>query len=211
MSDLPTAAGHVAADETDDDVRRSNRLVTIPNILCAIRLVGSFVLAGVALAEEPDVFLWLFVCLAATDWLDGKLAILLNQRSVFGARLDSWADDSLYAALLFGSLWLHGEVLYGELLWVVPAIVSYVLSVTASFWKFGRWPSYHTRLAKTSWLLLTIGAVSLLAGWSVWPLRVAMLSVTLANCEHLAITRSSSEQITDAGSLLRVWRSRPRS
>lgn len=201
------STGTEASVSAEGNAPRSNRLVTIPNILCAIRLVGSFVLAGVALAEQPDVFLWLFVFLAATDWIDGKLAIVLNQRSVLGARLDSWADDSLYAGLLFGSLWLHGETLRGELPWIGAAIGSYALSVLAAFVKFGRWPSYHTRLAKTSWLLLTVGAISLLAEWSLWPLRVAMVSVTLANIEHLIITRISPEWIADAGSLLRVRKS----
>ena len=53
---------------------------------------------AVAFAERPRVFLWLFLFLSATDWIDGKLAILLDQRSVLGALLDTWADAALYAA-----------------------------------------------------------------------------------------------------------------
>ena len=74
----------------------SNRLLTVPNFLCFIRLAGSFILIPIAWQGRNEVFLWLFIFLALTDWLDGKLAILLNQRTVLGARLDSWADTALY-------------------------------------------------------------------------------------------------------------------
>lgn len=182
----------------------TNRLLTVPNALCAIRLVGSFVLAGVAISGSPEAFLWLFVGLAATDWIDGKLAILLDQRSVFGARLDSWADGALYTGLLFGTVWLHGDRLPGEALWIATAVASYGASVIASLIKFRRWPSYHTRMAKTSWLLLSAGAIIFLADLSNWPLRIAMLSVTLTNVEHLLITAFSTESRTDVRSLRNV-------
>ena len=80
--------------------RQDGPIVNVPNTLCAIRLVGSFVLIYLALIGRDKVFIGTFVLLVATDWLDGKLAILLNQRTEFGARLDSAADAMLYAALL---------------------------------------------------------------------------------------------------------------
>jgi hypothetical protein len=76
----------------------SNKILTIPNLLCLVRLVGSFILIPIAWQGRNEVFLWCFIFLAMTDWVDGKLAILLNQRTVLGARLDSWADAALYAA-----------------------------------------------------------------------------------------------------------------
>ncbi|MDG2125486.1 MAG: CDP-alcohol phosphatidyltransferase family protein [Verrucomicrobiales bacterium] len=116
-----------------------------------MRLIGSFVLAGIAYAGHSEFFLWLFVALAMTDWLDGKLAILLNQHSVLGARLDSWADAALYTTLLFGALWMRGRTtLASELLWIIPAVATYAISTATGFWKYRRWPSYHTRAAKTS-------------------------------------------------------------
>jgi phosphatidylglycerophosphate synthase len=125
----------------------SNRLVTIPNLLCLIRLLGSVVLVVLACLDRRDWFLWLFIGLAMTDWIDGKLAILLNQRSVFGARLDSWADAALYTALLFGALWMHGEDLRSEWAWIIPAVATYTLSTLASACSAGGacgrcgWPS----------------------------------------------------------------------
>lgn len=140
-----------------------------------------------------------------TDWLDGKLATLLDQRSVLGARLDSWADAALYTALLFGALWLHGRTtLASELLWIIPAVATYAISTATGFWKYRRWPSYHTRAAKTSWFLILVGAVCLFGGWSLWPLRIALFATTLTNLEALLITILSPTWRADVGSVFEV-------
>jgi len=184
----------------------SNRLLTIPNLLCLIRLLGSLVLIPIALQDQQKVFLWLFVFLAMTDWLDGKLAILLNQRSVLGARLDSWADAALYAALLVGVIIMHSATLRTELVWVIPALAGYLISTAAGFWKYHRWPSYHTRAAKTSWFLIIVAAIALFTDWSLWPLRIALAAVTITNLEALAITIISPSWRADVTSIYHAWR-----
>jgi phosphatidylglycerophosphate synthase len=83
------------ADGQPSEPYISDRLLTIPNLICGVRLAGSFVLVAIAWLDQQEVFLWFFLFLAMTDWVDGKLAILLNHRAVFGARLDSWADAAL--------------------------------------------------------------------------------------------------------------------
>ena len=175
-------------DTAAPEVYISNRLLTIPNILCMIRLLGSFVLIPIAWQNRNEVFLWLFLFLYMTDWVDGKLAILLNQRSVFGARLDSWADAALYAALVFSIVTMYGATLRAELVWIVVAIGTYLISTAAGFYKYRRWPSYHTRAAKTSWFFTGVAVVSLFSDWSLWPLRVAAVAVALTNFEAVMIT-----------------------
>jgi len=141
-----------------------------------------------------------------TDWLDGKLAILLNQRSVFGARLDSWADAALYFALLAGLIRLYGETLYREIIWVIPALASYLISTAAGFWKYRRWPSYHTLCAKTSWFLTIVGVLGLFTDWSLWPFRIALLFITITNLEAILITSVSPVWRADVSSIFHVWR-----
>ena len=186
----------------------TNRIATVPNLLCVIRLVGSIVLVFVAIAGRGDIVLWLFILLAMTDWLDGKLAILLKQKSVLGARLDSWADAALYAAILFAALWLHGQTLEGALGWIIAAVGTYVVSILVGFRKYGRWPSYHTRAAKTSWLLILVGVVFLFKEWSRRALQVALAAVTLTNLETLAITYLSPRWRVNVGSVVQVLRER---
>src|SRR5690606_29392185 len=121
-----------------------------------------------------------------TDWIDGKLAIHWNQRTPFGARLDSVADASMYAAVLVGTVWLKQDVVADQWPWIAAALISYGITISASLMKFGHLPSYHTRAAKTSWLLMTIAILALFAGLaelSVWSLRIAMVGVTLTNLE----------------------------
>ena len=67
---------------------RIDRIFTIPNLICVIRILGSLVLVGLAIGGRDRPFLWLFVALAMSDWIDGKLAILLNQRSRIGPHHD---------------------------------------------------------------------------------------------------------------------------
>ena len=186
--------------------RISNRLLSVPNVLCVIRLAGSFVLVPIALKGQNEVFLWLFIFLAMTDWLDGKLAILLDQRTVFGARLDSWADAALYAALLFGVVTMYGDIVWSELVWIGVAVTGYLLSVAAGLWKYKRWPSYHTRAAKTSWLLTAVAVVALFSDWALWPLRVAAVAVAITNFEALLITIISPAWRADVTSVFHARR-----
>jgi phosphatidylglycerophosphate synthase len=184
----------------------SDRLLTIPNLICGVRLAGSFVLVAIAWLDQQQVFLWFFLFLAMTDWVDGKLANRLNQPSVFGARLDSWADAALYAAQLLGAAMMRGATLGSELAWFIPALASYLISTAAGFWKYQRWPSYHTRAAKASWLLIIVGAISLFIDWSLWPLRIALAAATITNLEATLITIISPTWRTDVKSIYHAWR-----
>ncbi|HSG15225.1 MAG TPA: CDP-alcohol phosphatidyltransferase family protein [Anaerolineae bacterium] len=188
------------------DPRITDRHLTVPNLLCLIRLIGSFILVPIALKGHNEIFLWLYIFLAMTDWFDGKLAILLNQRTVFGARLDSWADAALYAALLFGIVTMYGNTLQSELVWIGVAVASYLLSVALGLWKYKRWPSYHTRTAKTAWFLTAVAVVALVSEWALWPLRVAAVAILITNFEALIITLISPVWRADVTSVLHAWR-----
>ena len=194
--------------ETDADLEPqiSNRLLTVPNFLCVIRLIGSFVLIPIAWQGQNEVFLWCFIFLTLTDWFDGKLAILLNQRTVLGARLDSWADAALYAALLFGIVTMYGDSLQSELVWISAALVTYLISTAMGFWKYKRWPSYHTRAAKISWFLTAVAVIAIFSDMSLWPLRVAAVAVTITNFEALLITYISPAWCADVKSIYHAWR-----
>ena len=199
-------AGEQSENADAAEPRVSNRILTVPNIICLIRLGGSFVLVPIAWQGRNELFLWLFIGLALTDWIDGKLAILLNQRTVLGARLDSWADAALYTALLFGIVTMYGARLQAELVWIGTAVVTYLVSTAAGLWKYRRWPSYHTRAAKTSWFLTAVAVIALFFDWTLWPLRAAAAAVTLTNIEALAITIVSPSWRADVTSIYHAWR-----
>jgi len=92
-------------------------VLTIPNLLTALRLIlAPFVAWRLALHDVEGAF-WLFVIAATTDLLDGYLARLLNQHSALGAWLDPIADKLMLLTTL-GFLALTG-LLPMWLLWLI--------------------------------------------------------------------------------------------
>jgi len=78
---------------------------TIPTLLTWARIIAIPLVVGVFylpldVPTRNALATWLFIAVAATDWLDGWLARRLNQTSSFGAFLDPVADKFLVAASL---------------------------------------------------------------------------------------------------------------
>jgi cardiolipin synthase (CMP-forming) len=181
-------------------------IFTVPNIICMIRLVGSFVLFALAWLDYRNAFVGLFIALTLSDWIDGWLARRLHQRSDFGARLDSFADAALYSALVLGVLLLCWNVLQAELMWFAVAVGSYVLTTAAGLIKFGKVPSYHTFAAKKSQAIVLLACILLVLEVSVWPTRIAALAVTLTNIEATLLTLVLPTWQADVSSLWKVLR-----
>lgn len=183
-----------------------------PNFFSLARFLGSFVLIALAARGGGPLLVPLLIGLILTDWIDGKLAIFLHQRTVIGARLDSLADVTFYGAVLIVLLLLKTTVIRGELGWIVPAIASYAVSSLVGLIKFQRVPTYHTRAAKTCWLLGAVAALAMLADWSVWPLRFTAVAVVLTNVEATLITLVLTEPRVDVASLYHAlrWRQQAR-
>lgn len=83
----------VVVVEVQETAVQTNRVMTIPNILSFLRLLGVPLFLWLVLVKEYDG--WAFVVLAAsgfTDYLDGKLARRWNQISRVGQLLDPLAD-----------------------------------------------------------------------------------------------------------------------
>ena len=82
---------------------QTDRILTIPNILSFIRLLGVPLFLWLILVPEADG--WAFVVLAlsaVTDYLDGMIARALGQISRLGQLLDPLADRLYIAATLLG-------------------------------------------------------------------------------------------------------------
>ena len=180
--------------------------LNVPNAITLLRLLVSPALAVLALAARADLFLYLFLALEVTDWLDGKLAVLLDQRSELGARLDSVADLVMYGLLLGGLGVLEWEVLRAEWAWIALVPATLAASWIASLAKFGRMPSYHTFGAKASYYLVIGATAGLLLLDLVWPVRVAAGAVALTNLEAVAITLVLQTPRSDVPSVLTAMR-----
>ncbi|HZD03892.1 MAG TPA: CDP-alcohol phosphatidyltransferase family protein [Longimicrobiales bacterium] len=159
----------------------------MPNVICGLRILGVGPLLWAAHQDHRQLFFWIMVLLLLSDWADGTLASVLDQRTELGARLDSAADAVMYASLSVSFLWMEGDVVRKELTWFLAVLLTWGLSGAVGLVRFGRMPSYHTWSAKVSWLMAGAEAVAwLLAGLSravPWVLAL----VILTNLEAVAI------------------------
>jgi len=195
-----------SASQGVHSARPTDRWLTIPNALCMIRLLGAFVLPALAIVDRPVAFVVTYLVLTSTDWIDGKLARWLNQESKIGPKLDTIADVTMYGGLLFGLIWLFGETLMNEIVWLGVPVLAYAASCAASLFKFHRLPSYHTRAAKISWFVVLIAVLALTLDWSIWPLRIAAMAVFVTNLEALLITVVLSTKQNDVPSIFHAAR-----
>ena len=185
-----------------------DRIVTVPNVICFARLIGSFSLFYFAFVGWLIWFVNVFVVLNLSDWIDGRLARWLKQRSDFGARLDSLADSILYGAMLFGMAWLKWDVMRLEAAWWIMALASYFVTTLAGMWKYRRIPSYHTYAAKVTQCFVLVGVVFLMLDYTVWPFRIAAIAVTLTNLETLIMTWVLPNWRADVSSIFQALRER---
>lgn len=83
----------------------SGRVLTVPNALSALRLVGVPVFLWAILTERDALALVLLAASGITDWLDGKIARRYGLVSRLGQLLDPVADRLYIAATLLGLAW----------------------------------------------------------------------------------------------------------
>ena len=159
-----------------------DRVVTIPNAVTLLRLlllvpVCWAVLTGRHGSWWPVVLLGLW---ASTDWVDGLLARLLNQRSRLGEALDPVADR-------FGIIGLTLTLAWASVIdwWVVGAIFGMDVVVALLAGRAAhRGHLGVTWVGKARTALLFVAVILLVIGQTVWtpaaPAGQALLLVGIA-------------------------------
>lgn len=81
----------------------TDRVLTVPNALSALRLVGVPVFLWLLLGPRNDLAaIGILACSGLTDWLDGFIARRWHQRSRLGQVLDPIADRLYIVAIILG-------------------------------------------------------------------------------------------------------------
>jgi cardiolipin synthase len=112
-------APRAGAGAADDGSAISTRIVTVPNLLSALRLVGVPVFLWLALGPRADwAALGILVFAGVSDYLDGRLARALNQTSRLGTLLDPLADR-LYILATIVALTVRGNIPW----WLTAVII----------------------------------------------------------------------------------------
>jgi cardiolipin synthase len=95
-----SAAGGPATEQAPSD-----RVLTVPNALSALRLVGVPVFLWLVLARHDGWALLVLMASGISDYLDGKIARRYGLVSRVGTLLDPLADRLYIATTLFGLAW----------------------------------------------------------------------------------------------------------
>ena len=93
----------MGTDATQQQV--SSRVITVPNALSALRLVGVPVFLWAILTEQDTLAILLLVASGITDYLDGKIARQYGLVSRVGQLLDPVADRLYIITTLLGLAW----------------------------------------------------------------------------------------------------------
>lgn len=147
----------------------SDRVLTVPNLLSAIRLAGVPLFLYLLLVRQADGWALAILMISGfTDWADGKLARLLGQASRLGAVLDPIVDR------LFVVTTLIGFVVRGIIPWWVAAILigrDALLALTLPVYRRrGLPPPEVIYLGKAATFLLMCALPLMLAAQGDWSL-----------------------------------------
>lgn len=135
---------------------------TVPNVVTGARalFIPGFLYA--LLNEQRSLALWLFAGFVALDGVDGFLARLLKQETVFGKNFDLLTDFTFGAAALFGFVLLGMIPLFLFAFMLFVGVLKTMMMVL-SFRKQGT--IVRSKLAKVNGFLIYVLALGLLFGW----------------------------------------------
>jgi cardiolipin synthase len=169
------------------EVASANRVLTIPNLVSFVRLLGVGLFWWVLLVQDDiELAAWLVFTIGWTDWIDGYLARRLNQVSELGKVLDPVADRLMIASAVIGGLIVGVvPVVVGVLLIareVLVAVVAAYLAVRgggtievrylgklATFILYGAIPAFYLSAAGfLEWLMLPAAWVSSILGLALY-------------------------------------------
>ena len=121
----------------------SEKIFNLPNLLSAYRLVMAPVLVVLALSGARTYFVVFLAISFMTDLLDGFIARAWNQRTSFGSRLDSIADEMTYVAALTGAFQFEYQAIRPHAALLYAFIFLLVLATFIPLVKFREIPSFH--------------------------------------------------------------------
>lgn len=178
----------------------------LPNALSMLRLALVPVLLVLAWQGRRMPFLWCFGAALASDVVDGFVARRFGSASELGARLDSWGDLAIYAALPLCAWWLWPERVLEKLPLVAIALVCFAAPTAVGVLKFGRITSYHTYFAKLIANLIGLALILYLGFGLGWLFDLAVILLVFEAIEEIAITAVLPELRSNVPSLVHALR-----
>ena len=150
----------------------------IINAITLYRLIAALVLLILVFTNKQQPFKWLLAISFFTDSIDGILARKFKVASIFGARLDSMADDATMLAGIVGLLVFKKAFIVQELFLFILLVALYALQTALAVFRYGKVSSFHTYLAKIA-ALLQGSFLILIFFLPQWPLLLFYCAATI--------------------------------
>jgi phosphatidylglycerophosphate synthase len=131
----------------------SGLLYYIINGITFYRLISALALIVLICLGQMGIFKWLLALSFFTDAVDGYLARKLKVTSVFGARLDSVADDLTIVAAIVGVVVFKTVFVREQAITFIVLFVLFLVQNLLAFTRYGKMSSFHTYLAKLAAVL----------------------------------------------------------
>lgn len=186
----------------------STSVRSIPLALTIFRLCSAPVLMILAAMGRERFFLWLAIAALLSDVLDGALARRLGTSSETGRLLDSWADLLIALVSFAGASLLWPDTMRQEAGYFALILAALVIPNAWGLLFFRRLLGYHTLSAKSSGVLLAVGAVLLFTGLTPIPFRLASFVELAVAAEYIAISLMIPEWTGEMKSAWHAWQQR---
>jgi CDP-diacylglycerol--glycerol-3-phosphate 3-phosphatidyltransferase len=133
----------------------------IINSITLYRLLSAPLLILLIFLGKQTAFAWMLSFSLLTDLVDGYIARHYKVTSIFGAKLDSVADDFTFLAAIIGTFIFKMDFIYDHRIWIFILLLLYIGQVVLALIKYGKITSFHTYLAKTAAILQGLFFISL--------------------------------------------------
>lgn len=118
------------------------------NGITMYRLVSAPFLLILAFVGELSLFKWLIAFSFFTDAIDGPLSRKFKVTSVFGARLDSVADDATVLTSIVALFILELDFISSNWMSLTSLAILFIIQTISALVAYGKVTSFHTYLAK---------------------------------------------------------------
>lgn len=174
------------------------------------RLLSAPVLFLLAMMGETDWFKWLVALSFLTDAIDGPLSRKYGVTSVFGARLDSVADDATVFVSIFALWFIDPEFFMAHGIAILALLGLFAIQTGAALIVYKRTTSFHTYLAKIAAVMQAVFFVTFFFhfGPSRFLFAVAAVITAVELMEEIILVGMLHEWRTDVKGLYWVLKER---
>lgn len=180
----------------------------IINGITIYRVVASVVLLFFIWRKNEEAFQWLLAVSFFTDAIDGFLARKYKVVSIVGSRLDSIGDDLTVLMGIIGMVVFRPAFFEDHYPTMIAVTLLFLVQASIALYKFGKFTSFHTYLAKLAALFQGCFLILLffLPEPPVWLFYAAALVTAADLIEETALVIRLREWKTDVKGIYWVIR-----